>query len=792
MVPERDAVAGRRGDRAGRLRADLRRAAHRRLHLGRTARRAQHRVERNDRRRLAAPSRPPGRPPASRYLNGTVPVDDREPAVRRVVRGARHRRRGRRLHPARHRRRHPAVPAPARWPASTSTTAARNWSSPAPLNRYQTHGLVLGHGLVNWLTKGVHLGHWRNWFSLHVDDVLLPDDRWHTAGQLHRRRGLPGRALTAAADPDGAGRRRRARRLAEAAPASSSTSPTTPAAASSARRRRPADRAAAGPQGRVALAQPHLQPPVPGLRARTSPVTPWRCATDPASGATRYVSTADDHRARSPRTSTGPGARASTSTSGNWSPASTPGCGRCRRCRPTTRTWPRRCTAGGRHGTSPRTPRASRGRARSGRRDTVPRHPMNIFYNVGHGRRRGRRVQLDLHAAGRRRQRDLREQPEPRRASRRWAPNGFSNYIVPMEARIAFDHVVSGRPRVRTTRTSRTSPRTGSSTRCSTPLLARYKATFTTATPLVNPRIAGGRPADAPAGAVARGRRRPHGHRVPARRHGDDRQQRTGGDGRAGDRADRHPQDRARTCSASRSSAARSARLRRAALGLAGAGEVQRDAHGEAAGMRIALINEGTYPYVAGGVSTWCDQLVRGLPDVRWHLVSIVAGDHPTGRRRRCRPPWTRCSRCRCGAPSGPPATRPSGPRRGCAGACSATARPTWPCSPKGCGSWRSRRCAPRRWFRRRRRRAGAAGLGRHPLAGVPLADDPARRLGGQPGAAPADAARRRRRRRAAGARGAPARRPAAGGGPVPRQRQRARRAGRAGREVARRRAVRC
>src|SRR6185369_2554567 len=48
------------------------------------------------------------------------------------------------------------------------------------MNRFQTHAMVLGHGLVQWLTKGVHLGHWRNWFSVHVDDVLLPDDRWHT------------------------------------------------------------------------------------------------------------------------------------------------------------------------------------------------------------------------------------------------------------------------------------------------------------------------------------------------------------------------------------------------------------------------------------------------------------------------------------------------------------------------------------------------------------------------------------------------------------------------------------
>ncbi|NUT32016.1 MAG: DUF3492 domain-containing protein, partial [Hamadaea sp.] len=40
--------------------------------------------------------------------------------------------------------------------------------------------------------------------------------------------------------------------------------------------------------------------------------------------------------------------------------------------------------------------------------------------------------------------------------------------------------------------------------------------------------------------------------------------------------------------------------------------------------MRVALINEGTYPYVLGGVSTWCDQLVRGLPEVTWHLVTVV------------------------------------------------------------------------------------------------------------------------------------------------------------------------
>ena len=40
--------------------------------------------------------------------------------------------------------------------------------------------------------------------------------------------------------------------------------------------------------------------------------------------------------------------------------------------------------------------------------------------------------------------------------------------------------------------------------------------------------------------------------------------------------------------------------------------------------MRVALVNEGTYPYVTGGVSTWCGQLVGGLSDVEWDLVAIV------------------------------------------------------------------------------------------------------------------------------------------------------------------------
>ncbi|GIJ72103.1 GT4 family glycosyltransferase PelF [Virgisporangium ochraceum] len=39
--------------------------------------------------------------------------------------------------------------------------------------------------------------------------------------------------------------------------------------------------------------------------------------------------------------------------------------------------------------------------------------------------------------------------------------------------------------------------------------------------------------------------------------------------------------------------------------------------------MKILLISEGTYPYATGGVSVWCDQLIRGMPECRWEVVAL-------------------------------------------------------------------------------------------------------------------------------------------------------------------------
>jgi polysaccharide biosynthesis protein PelF len=41
--------------------------------------------------------------------------------------------------------------------------------------------------------------------------------------------------------------------------------------------------------------------------------------------------------------------------------------------------------------------------------------------------------------------------------------------------------------------------------------------------------------------------------------------------------------------------------------------------------MRVALIAEGTYPHQFGGVSVWCDQLIRGLPQYDFAVIPVIA-----------------------------------------------------------------------------------------------------------------------------------------------------------------------
>jgi glycosyltransferase involved in cell wall biosynthesis len=40
----------------------------------------------------------------------------------------------------------------------------------------------------------------------------------------------------------------------------------------------------------------------------------------------------------------------------------------------------------------------------------------------------------------------------------------------------------------------------------------------------------------------------------------------------------------------------------------------------------VLITTEGTYPHVIGGVSSWCDLLIGGLPEFHWQVLPIVAG----------------------------------------------------------------------------------------------------------------------------------------------------------------------
>ena len=44
-------------------------------------------------------------------------------------------------------------------------------------------------------------------------------------------------------------------------------------------------------------------------------------------------------------------------------------------------------------------------------------------------------------------------------------------------------------------------------------------------------------------------------------------------------------------------------------------------------GKTICLILEGAYPYVAGGVSSWLQQMITRMKDFRFKILTIMASD---------------------------------------------------------------------------------------------------------------------------------------------------------------------
>jgi glycosyltransferase involved in cell wall biosynthesis len=80
--------------------------------------------------------------------------------------------------------------------------------------------------------------------------------------------------------------------------------------------------------------------------------------------------------------------------------------------------------------------------------------------------------------------------------------------------------------------------------------------------------------------------------------------------------------------------------------------------------VRVALINEGIYPYRTGSVSTWCHRLVRGLAEHEYHVVALV--DSVTERLYPPLASTRNLTTMRVDGPSAgpPPGGHPAGERR--------------------------------------------------------------------------------------------------------------------------------
>src|SRR3954454_21837382 len=65
-------------------------------------------------------------------------------------------------------------------------------------------------------------------------------------------------------------------------------------------------------------------------------------------------------------------------------------------------------------------------------------------------------------------------------------------------------------------------------------------------------------------------------------------------------------------------------------------------------GRHVTMLTEGTYPHVHGGGSTRCEPLVKGMPEVDFHIVSLTGSGRepvtwelpPNVRRHTSVPTW--------------------------------------------------------------------------------------------------------------------------------------------------------
>lgn len=64
-------------------------------------------------------------------------------------------------------------------------------------NANQAQFRALAHGFITWVTQGVHFGYDRNYFTIDVDDTFLPDAEWSQVGHC-----TPGDSICPAGTPD--------------------------------------------------------------------------------------------------------------------------------------------------------------------------------------------------------------------------------------------------------------------------------------------------------------------------------------------------------------------------------------------------------------------------------------------------------------------------------------------------------------------------------------------------------------------------------------------------------------
>jgi hypothetical protein len=76
--------------------------------------------------------------------------------------------------------------------AGVYTAGGRSeWVTTFAYNFHQHQYRLIAHGMVTWMTRGVHLGHNRNYLSVHVDDVFLPNARWNSTENCTPTSGCP-------------------------------------------------------------------------------------------------------------------------------------------------------------------------------------------------------------------------------------------------------------------------------------------------------------------------------------------------------------------------------------------------------------------------------------------------------------------------------------------------------------------------------------------------------------------------------------------------------------------------